>query len=130
MTQGHPQSTDDGLLEVILPYIDRARRCLRRRIRALLQTQPRLPFDPDTAETLLFANLPSRLLQMVRRTMALELHVARLQGLLEGERPEERFQSFVRRLRQQDVAQALLQEYAVLARQLTVCIDNWCTFSL
>jgi class II lanthipeptide synthase len=130
MTQGPLQATDDGLLEVIMPYIDQARGCLRRGIRALMQTQPSLPFDPDTAEMLLFAQLPPRLLQLLRRTMALELHVARLQGLLEGEQPEERFQSFVQRLRQRDVALALLQEYPVLARQLTVGIDNWRTFGL
>jgi type 2 lantibiotic biosynthesis protein LanM len=67
---------------------------------------------------------------MVSRTLVLELHVARLQELLQGETPEERFQSFVQRLRQPEVALALLQEYPVLARQVVRCIENWLQFSL
>ena len=62
--------------------------------------------------------------------MALELNVARLQGLLEGDTPEARFRSFSGRLRRRDIALALLQEYPVLARQLTICIDRWVAFSL
>lgn len=67
---------------------------------------------------------------MLGRTLVLELHVARLQGLLEGETPEERFQSFSSRLRQRDVALSILQEYPVLARQLIISIDAWVDTSL
>jgi lantibiotic modifying enzyme len=35
---------------------------------------------------------------MLGRTMVLELNVARLQGLLEGNTQQERFQSFLQRL--------------------------------
>ena len=41
--------------------------------------------------------------------MVLELNVARLQGLLQGDTPEERFQSFLQRLRQRDIALALFR---------------------
>jgi type 2 lantibiotic biosynthesis protein LanM len=64
------------------------------------------------------------------RTLVLELNVARLQGLLQGNTPEERFQSFIQRLRQRDVALSILQEYPVLARQLNICINYWVAFSL
>jgi type 2 lantibiotic biosynthesis protein LanM len=119
-----------GFLAVIMPYVERARISLRRGIRALGQCQPHPPFDPDAIEPLLFENLQPQLVQLLSRTMALELNVARLQGLLQGETPEQRCESFMQRLHQPDVALALLQEYPVLARQLTICIDNWVVFSL
>ena len=48
---------------------------------------------------------------MLDRTLVLELHVARLQGLLPGDTPEERFQSFLRHLRRPQVVRALFHEY-------------------
>jgi len=89
-----------------------------------------LPFDPSKVEEVLFANLPEQLLLMLSRTMVLELNVARLQGLLEGDTAEDRFQSFLQQLEKRDVAITLFQEYPVLARQLKFRIDNWITFSL
>ena len=44
---------------------------------------------------------------MLSRTLVLELNVARLEGVLEGDTAEERFSSFVRRLRQPQAALAL-----------------------
>jgi lantibiotic modifying enzyme len=67
---------------------------------------------------------------MMSRTLVLELHVARLEGLLDGVTAQERFHSFVERLPQPDVALALLQEYPVLARQLVVSISHWVDFSI
>ena len=119
-----------GFLTVMMPYVDRARISLRRGIQALGPHHPASPFNPDTIEPLLFENLRPQLVQMLSRTMALELNVARLQGILQGETPEQRCESFMQRLHQRDVALALLQEYPVLARQLVVCIDNWVMFSL
>src|SRR5262249_55073682 len=55
----------------------------------------------------------------------LELHVARLQGELEGETAADRFRSFVERLREPEVALSLLEEYPVLARALAVAVDHW-----
>ena len=89
-----------------------------------------MPFDPDTVEELFAAYLPQLLFKVTNRTLVLELNVARLQGLLEGETPEERFWSFGRRLEQRDVVLSLLQEYPVLARQLVVTINQWVDFSL
>ena len=119
-----------GLLGVIEPLISQSRDRLHQRIQALIQTQADLPLDSTTVEDILFANLPLRLIKMVRRTMILELNVARLQGLLEGNKPEARFGSFVQRLHRRDIALAILQEYPVLARQLVICVDHWVTFSL
>src|SRR5207302_1862700 len=88
------------------------------------------PFDPATVDGILFAPLPGRLLEMLLRTIVLELHVARLGGLLHGETAEERFQSFVERLRRPDIALELFREYPVLARQIVIRLDNWLAASL
>jgi type 2 lantibiotic biosynthesis protein LanM len=119
-----------GFLEIIEPLIGQGRDRLSQDIHNLIETYPNLPFDPDTIEEILFINLPKRLLTMLSRTLVLELNVARLQGLLLGDTPQERFQSFIDRLRQRDVALSILQEYPVLARQLTICIDRWVAVSL
>jgi type 2 lantibiotic biosynthesis protein LanM len=119
-----------GLLDVIAPLIRQGRDRLHQGIQALLQTATDLPFDPGTVEDLLYASLPGPLLRMLTRTLVLELHVARLQGLLQGESPAERFRSFLRRLRARDTALTILQEYPVLARQLARCIDQWVDFNL
>lgn len=111
---------------LIIQGIDR----LHQGIQELIQIQSNLPFDPSTVEDLLFTNLKGQLLWMLSRTMILELNVARLQGLLKGETPEERFQSFLQRLQQRKVVIPLLQEYPVLARQLVISIKRWVNFSL
>lgn len=119
-----------GFLEIIEPLISQGRDRLKEGIQALILTQSNLPFDIETIENLLFVNLPKRLLMMLSRTLVLELNVARLQGLLSGDTPKERFQSFVGRLHQQDVALNILKEYPVLARQLTISVDRWVAVSL
>jgi type 2 lantibiotic biosynthesis protein LanM len=119
-----------GFLDAIEPLIDQGCARLHEGVQTLTQRCSELPFDPSTVEEVLFANLPGQLLRMLSRIMVLELNVARLQGLLEGDTADERFQSFLQRIRQRDIALAILQEYPVLARQLTIRIHNWVTFSL
>ncbi|HXF60296.1 MAG TPA: type 2 lanthipeptide synthetase LanM family protein, partial [Caldilineaceae bacterium] len=119
-----------GLLDLIQPLIDRACDRLRAGVAALVAQWPALPFDPQTIEELLLVQLPEPLLMRLGRTLVLELNVARLQGHLEGETPEARFQSFVQRLRQPEEATAILAEYPVLARQLTLCVAQWVEVSL
>jgi len=99
-------------------------------IEALAQEFPQAPFDRNTIDALLFARLPGRLLRMISRTLVLEMNVARVQGQLAGETPEARFENFVERLRDLEIALAILQEYPVLARQLVVTIDNWVAVGL
>lgn len=119
-----------GFLDAIEPLISQGLAQLQAGIQSLIQTHSDLPFDPNTIEALLFANLPGQLLSMLSRTMVLELNVARLQGLLQGDTPEERFQSFLQRLRQPEIVIPLLQEYPVLARQLVISINRWVKFGL
>ena len=119
-----------SFLEIIEPLIRQGRDRLHQGIQTLVQNTADLPFDSKTIENLLWINLPRQLLMIANRTLVLELNVARLQELLQGETPEERFQSFIQRLQQRDVALSLLQEYPVLARQLTICIEHWIAVSL
>jgi hypothetical protein len=50
-----------------------------------LHGQSDAPWDAATLEALLYENLPAQLLQIVLRTMVLELNVARMQGELKGD---------------------------------------------
>jgi type 2 lantibiotic biosynthesis protein LanM len=119
-----------GFLDLIQPLVDRACDRLSSGLAALASKWPRLPFDPETVVDVLLMNLPEPLLTRLGRTLVLELNVARLKGLLDGATPEARFQSFIRRLRQPEEAIAILAEYPVLARQLSLCVDQWAEVSL
>jgi type 2 lantibiotic biosynthesis protein LanM len=119
-----------GFLGVIEPLIERGLDRLREGIEALGRGRGSLPFDRETVIRALYESLPGRLIRMLGGTMALELNVARLRGDLRGDTAEERFRSFVDRIRERDRAVALLQEYPVLARQLVEQVDRWVAFGL
>ncbi|WP_199246071.1 type 2 lanthipeptide synthetase LanM family protein [[Phormidium] sp. ETS-05] len=122
-----------GFLGAVEPFIALGKARLRRGIEALMAQSSKeqmLPFNPDTVETILLGSLPGQLLQILSRTMALELNVARLQGRLPDSTPEERFASFVQHLRQRHVQIALWQEYPVLARQVVTCVQHHVAASL
>jgi type 2 lantibiotic biosynthesis protein LanM len=119
-----------GFLQAIAPLIQRGREQVRAGVQTLVQRQHSLPFDRSTIEDLLFASLPGRLLRMLSRTLVLELNIARLEGQLPGESPEQRFQSFLQRLRDPEIALGLLEQYPVLARQLVAAIETWAGVSL
>jgi len=114
-----------GLLSVVQPLIDRSIERLRRRIREIPFAEEDRPFEPSSVSELMLGGLAPQLLPLISRTLVLELHVAGLQGRLQGETPEERFRSFIERARRPDMALTLLSEYPVMARQLTVACDQW-----
>jgi class II lanthipeptide synthase len=121
-----------GLLELVRPWIERARTRLRVGIREITR-EGTPPFTPEDGERLVTESLVFRLLPLLARTLVLELHVARLQGLLSGETAEERFGSFVDRLRDRgdrETAAAILNEYPVLARLVIEELDTWVGISL
>src|SRR5262249_18558245 len=119
-----------GVLIAIEPLLAPARERFRSGSRACVPTRVGLPFDPTTVESILLGHLSVPLLRMVNRTLVLELHVARLQDLLPGDTPEERFQGFLQHLRRPQVIRALFHEYPVLARQLIIALENFVTSSL
>ncbi|MFL6234704.1 MAG: type 2 lanthipeptide synthetase LanM family protein [Thermoanaerobaculia bacterium] len=116
--------TAAGFLELVRPFVERARLRLRDDLAALVSgAAGPLPFTAESALQLASATLPYRILPLLSRTLVLELNVARLQELLSGETPEERFASFVERLRDRRTADAILREYPVLARQVLLDLD-------
>lgn len=118
-------------LVLIEPFIRRGRAKLRADLASLSRRFPQLSLGSvEELERLLLPGLPGRLLRMIYRTLILELNVARLQGLLSGDTPQERYQSFIQRLRQPEVARSLLEEYPVLARQAVNGIRQWSSFGL
>ncbi|MBW8879539.1 MAG: type 2 lantipeptide synthetase LanM family protein [Acidobacteria bacterium] len=121
-----------GFVELVRPLVDRARARLRAGIERIVQDHqdPRPPFTAAEAERLVSETLGLRLLPLLARTLVLEMHVARLQGLLAGETAAERFAAFVERLRQPAVAAAILNEYPVLARLVVEELETWVATSL
>jgi type 2 lantibiotic biosynthesis protein LanM len=72
---------------------------------------------PDL-ERLVAPALRWQLKRLAVPTLVLELHVSRLQDELQGETPEERFQSFCHSLSRLERTRSVLGEYPVLARLL------------
>jgi len=120
-----------GFLDLVRPLIGPARARLRAGIaRIVREAAAPPPFSPAEAERLATEPLALRLLPLLARTLVLELHVARLQGELPGETPEERFAAFVERLRDRENAEAILSEYPVLARLVVEELRSWIEVSL
>jgi type 2 lantibiotic biosynthesis protein LanM len=119
-----------NFLNAFAPLIRRARERVHAGLGALAEERASAPFELSIIEPLLFASVPARLLMMSIRTLVLELHVARLEGMLDGDTPEERFRSFFQRLERSGVMLSLLREYPVLARQMVLCLDQWADASL
>ncbi len=119
-----------GFLYLIKPLIEQAIEQLNCRIKSLIHSHNKIPFEVEKFIALLSEELPSSLGSLISKTLVLELNVARLQKLLRGENSEERFRHFVEGLQQKDIAISLLQEYPVLARQVLIHLENWVNFSL
>lgn len=114
-----------GFLDAFRPLLDTAWSWLLEGIRSLEERYPAAPFDAATAGPLLAANLPRAVLPLVGRAMVSELQIARSEGRLAGETPEERYQSFLDGLLDPARALALLRQYPVLARALVETLDRW-----
>ncbi|MEB3319114.1 MAG: type 2 lanthipeptide synthetase LanM family protein [Cyanobacteriota bacterium] len=106
-----------GFLELSRPFVLRALRRLR-------EEAPAGHYSSRQLQELFLEALLAVAYRITHRTLVLELNVARLEERLEGETAEERFQSFVRLLRDPAVAWALYQEYPVLTRQVMEGMDQ------
>lgn len=124
------ESPSVGFLNAIRPLLNTAYSRLLDGIRDIEARYPSAPFDAVTAGPFLATGLSSSLLLLMSRTMVLELQLARQEGRLAGETPEERFRSFLESLREPATALAVLQTYPVLARVLVETVDRWATVSL
>ena len=124
------ESPSIGFLNAVRPLLDAACSRLLAGLREIAAQHPGAPFTAESAGPLLAVNLPSSLLLLMSRTMVLELQLARQQGRLTGETPNERFQSFVESLREPETALAILRQYPVLARTLVETVERWVAVSL
>ncbi|TPQ19546.1 type 2 lantipeptide synthetase LanM [Streptomyces sporangiiformans] len=117
-----------GSLSAISPllwhFLDR----LQERVRGLRGEVEFLPFENTMLPGVFLANLAPLLLFQLSKPLLIELHVARLEGLLRGETAEERFEDFIRRLGQEGSIVALLAKYPVLARQLVISTKQWADY--
>ncbi|HKX30627.1 MAG TPA: type 2 lantipeptide synthetase LanM, partial [Blastocatellia bacterium] len=118
LSEANQITAQGGFLFLIEPLFDQALNRLRAGIRTLIQERQIVPFDPPAVEHHLLTALLEPSLNLLARTLILELNVARVRGQLSGDTPETRFRSFVERLRERSRALSLLEEYPVLARQL------------
>ncbi|MDB9375177.1 type 2 lanthipeptide synthetase LanM [Nodularia sphaerocarpa] len=100
------------------------------KLKSGLNNLPNLPDNLRNIHAILLDGLPEQLLFMVNATLVLEMNVSRLQGLLTGNHPQERFSSFIRRLQNPEVQLTLWQEYPVLAKQVLAAINRWVENSL
>lgn len=121
---GGPESQRQ-LLEIFSPFMVDAQIRLRDAAVEMTRGHDAPLFDPTTVAGVFSASLLTQVLGTVSRVFTLELHVARLQGLLSGDTPEERFRSFVERLRRPEHLVAFLRDYPPMARMLVRLTDQW-----
>jgi type 2 lantibiotic biosynthesis protein LanM len=124
------RETSLGFLSAFFPLLTGEVEHLQAGIAELVKTYPAHPFEATTIHTVLLPCLPNRLLPQLVRTLTLELNVARHEGLLRGETPQERLQYFIQQLRQCEVVLPLLEEYAPLTRSVLTTLENWTRCSL
>jgi type 2 lantibiotic biosynthesis protein LanM len=102
----------------------------RSKIHAVLQKEFRTISPPSEKDRLALITsfesiLQRRLLDVLARTLVLELTVSSRRGLLVGETAEERFMFFCNCLADPDFARAILEQYPVLVRRIITIIRNW-----
>jgi type 2 lantibiotic biosynthesis protein LanM len=119
-----------GFLEVIRPVVERSAARLHEKLSSMIGDRTDLPFTVAALEPHLRVQLFTQLIRLINRTMVLELNVARMQGYLSGETPEERFVSFLERIQVPEHRLGLFEEYPVLARQIVTAVNHWMNFSV
>ena len=124
------RGAETRFLWLAAPLIQQAERRIAQAAAELAACGPAQLFDPAATVPLLLADLPNQLLWTITRVGVLELNIARLEERISGSTPEERFDSFIELLRRPGEAQAILERYPVLARQLVLRARNWADASI
>jgi type 2 lantibiotic biosynthesis protein LanM len=110
-----------GFATVLAPFTESA---ADRLLRAVDRSSLGRLTDPKAVRDCFTDRLSRALVQLARRTLVLELNVARERGQLRGDTPERRFSDFVRQASGRPGLRALVTEYPVLARLLAQCCDQ------
>ena len=119
-----PDGARCPFLPLIDPLVHHFHAKLEEAARQLRETHPDAPFSPDIAR-MMAAHLPDHFAPMLNRTLLVELHVRKLEELLDGDTPEARFADFLGQLRAPQYALEILERYPVLARQLVLRLEQW-----
>lgn len=119
----HVEQGAGGLLWFAYPWVGEALQRLERGI----ERSGAITIAPGRAalERMLVPQLLGLLQQTLEQTMVLELNVARVQELLHGETPAERFRNFCERLRKPDVRASIELEYPLLVAALITLAASW-----
>ncbi len=117
-------------LELAAPLVQSAVRRLAGAVESIAAGCPQPPFDVPTVARLLLAGLPGQLLWAITRVGVLELNVARLEGRIPGDTPEERFDAFIELVRRPGELRTILARYPVLARQMAIRVGHWLDASI
>jgi type 2 lantibiotic biosynthesis protein LanM len=113
-----------AFLILVEPLVRRGYERLQRRIETLPASEG-LDLDPHGTVGCLLPGLVLALRQNLARTLVLELQAARLEEILLGDTPEDRFQSFIASLRSPRTALDIVGRYPVLARHVVEWIAQW-----
>ncbi|HET8843009.1 MAG TPA: type 2 lanthipeptide synthetase LanM, partial [Ktedonobacteraceae bacterium] len=116
-------------LQPLLPLLKHSLRRLNANLQTLYQQNTPPHFETQDIVKLLFSSLSEQLLSRLSKTFVLEMHIARLQDKLQGETAEERFLDFIHHMSQEGDIVSLLEEYAVLARQLVLALEQWIAYT-
>lgn len=112
-----------SFLWLVAPLWRDAREALAEQLAALLHAHAQAPFDASILD-LLLAPVRERLAAMIGRTAVLELNVAREEGRLHGDSPQDRFADFIAQIARPEVGLSVLREYPVLLRQVVVWLED------
>lgn len=116
---------EEGFALLALPAIAEAEQALRHFVDGLSFGDGTLLGVAESALFEVGSTLRAQIREVTTRTMILEMHVAKAQGLLTAEDPEQRYQEFLLRLLTAQHSLALLEEYAVLAHLLDEIVAGW-----
>lgn len=114
-----------GCLPAISPLLQRGLDALGEEVQTLRQQYAVVPVDTELLSEAYLNNIVFDLLFQISKPVILEMHIARLEGRLQGETPGERFAAFMRQLDQDKLILPLLAKYPTLARQLVTTVDQW-----
>ncbi len=115
-----------GLYAVLFPFLrDSAVRLARAAGDAAAGAEGEPPFDAARVADLFVPALLGQLAAVFGRLLALEVNVARMQGLLSGSTAAEQVAGFVALFRDPARLPALLAEYAGAARLAATLCDQW-----
>jgi type 2 lantibiotic biosynthesis protein LanM len=126
-----PGDLPPGFLLSVEPLVARARRAIDAALRGAASGICAASEDARMALIASFEfGLRDRLYDALSKTLVLELAVASRRNALSGDGPQGRFAFFCDCLAEPAFAAALLEQYPVLVRRVTVMTDNWRTSTL